>query len=185
MARMPQPEIDSDRTLSSTTEWRRQVPPWAAKLAHVTSEKELLEAVADLCNFRHDVPFWDDATDPEASLAARMAAFIHENLHKGLTLKVLAQFLGYSEKYCSELFRDIMGESFSSHVKRQRLIHATRLLSSTDKGMAEIARAIGFSDQFAFSHFFKRATGLSPIQIRTHDNAGSRQRMRNRRTVTP
>lgn len=89
------------------------------------------------------------------------------NLHKGLTLKLLAQFLGYSEKYCSDLFQSTMGESFSGYLKRRRTDTASSLLTTTDKSVAEIAAALGFSDQFSFSHFFKRSTGRSPHEFRT------------------
>lgn len=88
------------------------------------------------------------------------------NLHQRPTLKDLAAFLGYSEKYCSEFFKAMMGEPFSQYGKRLRLEKAQRLLMEGQATLAVIAESLGFSDQFAFSHFFKRAIGYAPSQFR-------------------
>lgn len=98
-------------------------------------------------------------------LPNRMHRFIIDNLHRGVTLKDLARFTGYSEKYCSELFLAQMGESFTMYVKRLRLERATVLLHSSER-LADIAARLGFQDQYAFSHFFKKATGFSPRAFR-------------------
>lgn len=95
----------------------------------------------------------------------RMHRFMVENLHRGLTLKDLSRVIGYSQKYCSEWFLVHMGESFSSYVKRLRLQRATRLLGLPTR-LADIAETLGFQDQYAFSHFFKKATGVSPQGFR-------------------
>lgn len=151
-----------------TAELSRYAPQWADRLAQVKSERELLEVVSALFNLAH-VPNPEDGSTSasQAPLSTRIYEFMTVNLHKGLTLKLLSQFLGYSEKYCSDLFQSTMGESFSAHLKRRRLETASLLLQTTEKGVAEIATAIGFCDQFAFSHFFKRATGQSPVQFRS------------------
>lgn len=88
------------------------------------------------------------------------------HLHQGLTLKELSEFLGYSEKYCSDFFILHMGEPFSVYLKGLRLETAKRLLESSEHNLTEIAQTIGFQNQFSFSHFFKRATGMSPRQFR-------------------
>ena len=97
--------------------------------------------------------------------------FIVSNLRQGVTLKDLSKFLGYSEKYCSELFQTHMGESFSVYLRRVRIEKAKSLLEDESIGLTHIAEALGFGDQFAFSHFFKKATGQSPRQFRmkVHD----------------
>lgn len=102
----------------------------------------------------------------ETSLATRIEAFVTVNLERGLTLKGLASFLGYSEKYSSEVFQLQMGTCFSHYVKGLRLLKAKRMLTGEEIRVTRIAEALGFSDPFAFSHFFKRAVGCSPTAFR-------------------
>lgn len=168
MTKSAQSPLLTGRIHTLTAELRRYAPQWADQLAQVKSERELLEVVSALFNVTHALkPEVENDSAPQPSLSARIHEFMTANLHKGVTLKLLSQFLGYSEKYCSDLFQSTMGESFSAHLKRRRLETASVLLQTTEKGVAEIATAIGFCDQFAFSHFFKRATGQSPIQFRS------------------
>lgn len=102
----------------------------------------------------------------EDSLADRIEDFVTVNLEKGLTLKGLANFLGYSEKYSSEIFQLQMGTCFSHYVKGLRVLKAKRMLTGEEIRVTHIAEALGFSDPFAFSHFFKRAVGCSPTAFR-------------------
>ena len=109
------------------------------------------------------------------SLPDRIHEFMVNHLHQGLTLRELSEFLGYSEKYCSDFFILHMGEPFSLYLKGLRLQTAKLLLKNSEQNLTEIAQAIGFQDQFSFSHFFKKATGISPRQFReTLLQSGSR-----------
>ena len=159
----PDITIPTDRLQNLSSELRAQSPEWADRLEHATTEQELRNLVCDLFNLSHALPSGGETH----VLAGRITHFIHENLHRGLTLKVLANFLGYSEKYCSDLFCRIMGESFSGYMRRHRVERAQSLLTTTAQTLAEVATAVGFSDQFSFSHFFKRATGHSPSEVRS------------------
>lgn len=110
-----------------------------------------------------------DACPPETStpsLPDQIHEFMVTHLHQGLTLKELSEFLGYSEKYCSDYFILHMGEPFSVYLKGLRLQTAKLLLRNSQQNLTQIAQAIGFQDQFSFSHFFKKAAGLSPRQFR-------------------
>ncbi len=101
------------------------------------------------------------------STAQQIHTFMISHLHQGLTLKDISLFLGYSEKYCSQLFHTVIGESFRFHLKTLRIERAKFLLQEGHANLREIATALGFSDQFAFSHFFKNAVGCSPSSFRT------------------
>jgi AraC-like DNA-binding protein len=166
MTKPTRSEFRSERLHDLTDELRRHAPRWADRLSNARTEHELLEVVSKLFNLSSALPPARDSTIDRNNLSGEIARFISRNLHQGLTLKILAQFLGYSEKYCSDLFHSTMGEPFSRYLKRQRTDAAAVLLTTTDKSLAEIASAVGFSDQFAFSHFFKRMTGRSPRDFR-------------------
>jgi AraC-like DNA-binding protein len=106
------------------------------------------------------------AAVPASSLTERIQAFISGNLRNRTTLKELARFLGYSEKYSSEFFQLQMGTSFSQYLKQLRITKAKHMLSGNAASVTHVAEALGFSDSFAFSHFFKRAVGCSPTAFR-------------------
>lgn len=114
-------------------------------------------------------PFWPTPQiTPLNSVipAARLSALLSKRSGDRLTLKELSTLLGYSEKYTSEIFRKYMGLSFSEYLKQLHLAKATKLLSDQSLTIAQIAESVGFSDAFAFSHFFKRAIGCSPSEFR-------------------
>lgn len=155
-----------DRLRNLTTELCRHAPESTNRLARAKTEREFLKAVCELFNLATVLtPEYYSLVGP-GGLSKQITEFISSNLHKGMTLKLLAEFLGYSEKYCSDLFLSTMGESFSGYLKRRRTETASLLLTTTDKSVADIAAALGFSDQFSFSHFFKRSTGRSPREFR-------------------
>jgi len=114
-------------------------------------------------------PFWPTPQiTPLNSVtpAARLSALLSNRSEDRLTLKELSTLLGYSEKYTSEIFRKYMGLSFSEYLKQLHLAKATTLLKDQNLTIAQIAESVGFSDAFAFSHFFKRAIGCSPSEFR-------------------
>lgn len=105
-------------------------------------------------------------TDDTMTVADRLHAFLSGRLRERITLKELSRFLGYSEKYASDVFQRYMGHPFSHHLKQLRLDKATSMLREDGHTIAGIAESVGFSDAFAFSHFFKRAIGCSPTEFR-------------------
>jgi AraC-like DNA-binding protein len=156
----------TDRLRRLAEELSRHDPESANRLVTARTEEEFLTSICRLFNLSLALAHTDDSSRDRNKSPGEIAQFITSNLHKGMTLKILAQFLGCSEKYCSALFYSMMGESFSRYLKRQRIDTAVTLLKHTDKPISDIASTLGFSDQFSFSHFFKRATGRSPRDIR-------------------
>lgn len=167
MSRPTNSTILPDRLRSLTNELCRHAPESGDRLARAKTEREFLGIVCELFNLSSALTPDHYSLLRSEGLSKQITMFMSSNLHKGLTLKLLAQFLGYSEKYCSDFFQSTMGESFSGYLKRRRTDTAASLLMTTDKSVAEIAAALGFSDQFSFSHFFKRSTGRSPREFRT------------------
>ena len=162
----PNAPLSVDRLHALASDLRAQSPEWADRLEEVRTEHELRDFVCALFNLSHTISLRESSPSAPPTLPLRISGFSRDNLHRGMSLKVLANFLGYSEKYCSDLFSRIMGEPFSKYLRRYRVERGSRLLRTSGHTLAEIAASLGFSDQFAFSHFFKRATGHSPLQLR-------------------
>ena len=145
-------------------EFQQYFTDWTTRVKQIGMEQKLKHLTPHV--FNECLRQIEGPVRPAHDLTQHIEVFINTNLHKGLTLKELSKFLGYSEKYCSELFQVKMGEAFSIYLKRHRLEKAKVLLEEGSAPLAGIAESLGFQDQFAFSHFFKKATGHSPSKYR-------------------
>lgn len=83
-----------------------------------------------------------------------------------LTLKRLADELGYSEFYVSRKFREISGMQFRDYLRYRRLAFALTDLRDTDRGILDIALDHGFSSHEAFTRAFREAYGITPSEYR-------------------
>jgi AraC-like DNA-binding protein len=63
-------------------------------------------------------------------------------------------------------FRHVLGRSPIRYLTEWRMHVAEELLASTDLGVAQIARRVGYDSEEAFSRVFKRANGSAPSSWR-------------------
>lgn len=94
-------------------------------------------------------------------------ACIRAQQDEALTLRALAQKLGYSEYYTSRKFRELAGMTLRDYLRLRRLAFALRDVRDTDASILDIAVKYGFSSNEAFTHAFKKAYGVSPSAYRT------------------
>lgn len=160
--------LHSARIQSLIDQLRSSAPQWAELLLNASTEHEFTSVLCKLFNLSSLDHFSTGQPIPRNDLKTQFSEFVSANLSNGPTLKLLAQQLGYSDKYCSELFRSVMGEPFSRYVAHQRIKRAILLLTTTKQSITTIADMLGFSDQFSFSHFFKREAGQSPREFRAN-----------------
>ena len=85
---------------------------------------------------------------------------------EALTLRHLAEKIGYSEFYISKKFKEISGMHIRDYLRYRRLAFALRELRDTRRGILDVAVDAGFSSHAAFSRAFKRAYGLTPDAYR-------------------
>ena len=65
--------------------------------------------------------------------------------------------------------KEVLGCTPSTLIHERVLLDAKRHLTYSKASASEIAYDLGFSDSAYFSRFFKRQTGMSPIEFRrTH-----------------
>jgi len=93
--------------------------------------------------------------------------YILENLSRKISLKEISKAAGFSSPYFSTLFKEEMGENFSSYLNRLRVKKASALLTDTNLSLSRIAASCGFKDQSWFSKIFKHYAGICPGKYRS------------------
>ncbi len=92
-------------------------------------------------------------------------ALTHKAIHKlgfaNVNQEVVAQFLNMSSRTYSRRLKEL-DTSFVEVLKQTRLEVVLREFDAQKDNLTEIAFELGFSDLSAFSHAFKRWTGMSP-----------------------
>jgi AraC-like DNA-binding protein len=106
-------------------------------------------------------------TSTEQNKLTHTLHYIQENLAQPITVDDLANLAHLHPNYFISFFKKHMGVSPMHYVQRKRLDKARQLLSTSDLPISEIAEAVGM-DFMNFSKQFKRETGVSPSNFRSH-----------------
>jgi AraC family transcriptional regulator len=107
---------------------------------------------------------------PPAHRAVSAAVrFIREHYAQEVTLSDMADAAGVSTFHLSRLFKKTMGMSPHQYLVEVRVHSAHALLAAGPQGpsLAEVAAAVGFSDQSHLTRQFKRILGTTPKKART------------------
>lgn len=78
----------------------------------------------------------------------------------------LAALSGVSYSRLREQFIATQRQTLHAFLQRTRLDQARQLLGDRRLPIKQVAERLHFSSEFYFSHFFRRATGMSPSQFR-------------------
>ncbi len=110
----------------------------------------------------------DSATLPAytSALVKRTVAYFQQDYRRPLSRKEVAQVIGLSENYLSQIFRQELGISPWEYLNRYRIKQARELLAHTDESISSIAMDVGFEDPSYFGRVFHKITGLSPREYR-------------------
>lgn len=104
--------------------------------------------------------------DWKARIISETKAFIINNLDSKLSLLEISNAVSISPSYLSLLFKQVTGCNLSDYILDLRINKAMDLLVSTSHRLSDIARMVGFYDQFYLSKVFKQYTGMSPSKFR-------------------
>lgn len=92
----------------------------------------------------------------------RARGFLHEHDGRGVSLAEMASVAGLSQFHLARYFKAAFGQSPITYHRGLRLARAAELLAAGGKSVADVAEAIGYSDQVALSHAFRRHYGQPP-----------------------
>ena len=97
----------------------------------------------------------------------RVMAFIEQNIdNSDMNIGDMAAAAATSRSGLQRKLKQTMGITPQDLVREARIKHACQLLYKTDKTIAEVAYACGFTDPKYFSRCFKQSVGQSPTEYK-------------------
>lgn len=97
---------------------------------------------------------------------SEVLGYITEHYKEDFPLTVLSEIAGVTQQHFCRIFKDSMGMRPKEYIISLRIREAKKLLTETDKTIAEIALNVGFSEAAYFCAVFKRLERLSPLEYR-------------------
>ena len=104
----------------------------------------------------------------------KVMEFIHTSFDRQITLGEAARIASMTESAFSRFFKLRTGMTFIDCVTEVRLGHASRMLISSTKTIAEIAYSCGFNNISNFNRIFRRKKGCTPRELRESYDQGTR-----------
>ena len=96
----------------------------------------------------------------------RILNYVINHITESITLESVANELGYSPKYLSNLISKLFDMNFSTLVANIRVDRARHLLRETKKTRSEICYECGFGSERSFHRQFRKIMNYSPDQYR-------------------
>ncbi len=109
---------------------------------------------------------------PSRSINTMSKRYIHdatEYINKNyndpsISLNKIAQAIGVSAPYLSEIFKADLGVGITTFITTKRLSAATVLLEQGNMSIAAIAAEVGFSSPYYFSNVYKKFNKATPLE---------------------
>lgn len=92
--------------------------------------------------------------------------YIEQNIHKRITLAMLAQNINMSENYISRLFKSETGMNIIHFINQKKMDRAKYLLETPHIPIQNIAMNLGFDETSYFNKLFHKFYNISPTEYR-------------------
>lgn len=119
-----------------------------------------------LASFTHISQFRLIKESGEKDPVVQSINFMIENLTHKLKLGEIATETSLSASHYSRIFVNRTGHSPIDYFIQLKIQRACRLLDNSGLMVADVAREMGFDDQFYFSRVFRKVMGMSPAEYR-------------------
>ena len=111
--------------------------------------------------------FWQMSNDERMASRINMAkGIIAQDFSDNLEMKIVARQVGLNYSYFRKMFKKFAGVSPLSFAEELRMKKSKELLAKTDLTSQQVAYSVGFNTPYYFCLFFKKRTGMSPLEFR-------------------
>lgn len=104
--------------------------------------------------------------------------FLQEHLDEELSLERVAAVAAFSHFHFHRIFRALVGETPSEHVRRQRRERAAQHRKRSETPVTDLAFASVYDSHEAFTRIFRAMFGVPPTEYRGLPPPGARVRLR-------
>jgi AraC family transcriptional regulator, transcriptional activator of pobA len=104
--------------------------------------------------------------DHKEELLWRFLALVSKHVKSERSLQFYANRLFVTPKYLTQTVKKLSGKTAGEYIDELVIVEAKNLLRDPSLTIAQVADLMYFSDQFFFSKFFKRYTGINPSEYR-------------------
>lgn len=109
-----------------------------------------------------------DTNSCSNKLIANIRKYINDNYKDpSLCLTKISDEFSISESYFSYLFKEELGENFSSYLERIRMEQSLHLLKEADINVSLLYKEAGYNNPNSFRRAFKKTYGMSPKNFRS------------------
>jgi YesN/AraC family two-component response regulator len=99
---------------------------------------------------------------PDCPKLAKVFHFIEAHYHQAINLKDVAQAVGYSPAYLTNLVQEQTGRTVKRWIIERRMAQARSLLVRTTQPVRQVAESSGYLDAGYFTRQFRQFHGVSP-----------------------
>lgn len=147
---------------------------WNHKHSSITEEALISQALGTLL---YHMACWSEesqsdtmvpVTGRDARFIRQVQNYVYSCLETPMTVKTMAEEMGYSESGLRKRFKSALGFSPALYLKQMKMGRAASLLANTRLTVSEIAERCGYDSLFSFSRSFKQSLGKSPREYRRH-----------------
>ncbi|MBR2310425.1 MAG: helix-turn-helix transcriptional regulator [Oscillospiraceae bacterium] len=97
---------------------------------------------------------------------ARAKAYISQNIHRQITVAEIAESIGVSKNYLTNVFSGSEGLPLTEYINRSKLSYMMTLVRRYGYTLAQAGKHVGFSDVNYISRIFKRYYGMTVTEYK-------------------